>query len=77
MSYIAVLCSCFMINRDWFTPPTSPLQVLSHELLAERQLHLVTRHKLEEAEAARREAERERDLYRVSDHLNMVLMRLC
>ena len=54
------------ICREWFHPVKSELQAVSLELAVERRLRRVTEEKLRRAEDARRAAERERDLFRVS-----------
>ncbi len=52
-------------DRDWFNPPSSPLQLLATELVVEKQRRLHAEERLKAAETARRAAERERDMFRV------------
>jgi protein-L-isoaspartate O-methyltransferase len=53
------------MHRDWFIPNRSELSKLKVELTAERRLRKSFEQKIKETEQARRNAERERDLFRV------------
>ncbi len=52
--------------RDWFVPQKSEVDALRWELMTERRLRRQAEERLALAEQARRVAERERDLFRVS-----------
>ncbi len=60
--------------RDWFNPPPTTIQLLTHELLVEQTLRRQSEERLTAALQAQRAAERERDMFRVSGRVQCVVM---
>ena len=58
------------MRRQWFSQPKSEVQQLASELLVERRVRREAECQLRAAEQAKRSAEQERDMFRVSCDCN-------